>query len=58
VEELETWLKGFIFYTEKKIEHMKTSFPTHRNIGRFEGEVNMAKKVLNKINATNTKNRE
>ena len=48
MEELKTWLEHFISHTEKKLEYMKISQPSHRNVERFEGEINMAKKVLKK----------
>jgi len=62
VDELKTWLERFIEYTNKKIEKMKKVVPDHRNIKRFEGEVMMAEKTINKINelnvTTSTKNRK
>jgi len=50
MEEVKEWLEGFIKHTEKKIENMKRVVPDHRNIKRFEGEVGMAKKVIDHIN--------
>lgn len=50
MEELKTWLKNYIIYTNVKIENMKKVVPDHRNIKRFEGEVMMAEKIINKIN--------
>jgi len=61
MEELKTWLQNYVLYTNVKIESMKKIVPDHRNIKRFEGEVMMAEKVIDKINelnATSTKNRE
>jgi hypothetical protein len=58
MEELKIWLEGYINYTEKKIEKMKTIVPDHRNIRRFEGEVSMAKKTVVKIEQLLQKNYE
>ena len=55
MEELKIWLEGFISHTEKKIENMKQTVPDHRNIKRFEGEVNMAKKTVDKIDELSKK---
>jgi hypothetical protein len=49
MEELKIWLEGFISHTEKKVDKMKKIVPDHRNIKRFEGEINMAKKTVSKI---------
>jgi len=49
MKELKNWLEDFITHTAKKIENMKTVVPDHRNIKRFEGEVSMAKKTVDKI---------
>jgi hypothetical protein len=56
MEELKIWLEGYINYTEKKIEKMKTIVPDHRNIRRFEGEVSMAKQTVVKIEQLLQKN--
>jgi hypothetical protein len=56
MEELKIWLEGYINYTEKKIEKMKTIVPDHRNIKRFEGEVSMAKQTVVKIEQLLQKN--
>jgi hypothetical protein len=58
MEELKIWLEGYINYTEKKIEKMKTIVPDHRNIKRFEGQVSMAKKTVAKIEQLLQKNYE
>lgn len=55
MEELKIWLEGFIIHTEKKIENMKQTVPDHRNTKRFEGEVSMAKKTVNKIDELSKK---
>lgn len=52
---LKIWLEGFISHTEKKIENMKRVVPDHRNIKRFEGEVSMAKKTVDKIDELSKK---
>jgi hypothetical protein len=49
MEELKIWLKGFVNYTEKKVENMKNVVSDHKNIKRFEGEISMAKKTIAKI---------
>jgi hypothetical protein len=53
MEELKIWLEDFINHTEKKIENMKNVVPDHRNIKRFEGEVIMAKKTIDKLKEIN-----
>jgi hypothetical protein len=55
MEELKIWLEDFINHTEKKIENMKRLVPDHRNIKRFEGEVIMAKKTVDKIDDVRSK---
>jgi len=49
MEELKTWLEGFILHTEKKLVNMNRVVPEHRNIKRIEGEVKMAKNTISKI---------
>lgn len=55
MEELKIWLECFIVYTENKIKNMKQTVPDHRNIKRFEGEVIMAKKTVDKIDELSKK---
>jgi len=49
MKELKLWLEDFITYTEKKIQYMKNRLGDHRNLRRFEAEVSMAKKTLDKM---------